>query len=88
LSRVGVMTVLGDATDAIMLRLLPAATSALALTYRVFEVSNSIKLDSAFTEAARDGLQGLFISQNPYFITRRVEGGKPGRNTCRAGRQV
>jgi putative ABC transport system substrate-binding protein len=38
----------------------------------VFEVSNSIKRDSAFTEAARDGLQGLFISQNPYFITRRV----------------
>ena len=63
----------GDATDAIMLRLLPAATSALGLTYRVFEVGSSTKLDSAFTEAASDGLQGLFISQNPYFFSRRVE---------------
>ena len=73
LSRVGVMIASGDATDAIMLRLLPAATSALGLTYRVFEVGSSTKLDSAFTEAARDGLQGLFISQNPYFFSRRVE---------------
>ena len=45
----------------------------LGLTYRVFEVGSSTKLDSAFTEAARDGLQGLFISQNPYFFSRRVE---------------
>ena len=73
LSRVGVMIASGDATDAIMLRLLPAATSALGLTYRVFEVGSSTKLDSAFTEAASDGLQGLFISQNPYFFSRRVE---------------
>jgi putative ABC transport system substrate-binding protein len=63
----------GDATDAIMLPLLPAATSALGLSYRVFEVGHSTKLDSAFTEAARDGLQGLFINQNPYFFSRRVE---------------
>jgi putative ABC transport system substrate-binding protein len=73
LSRVGVMTAPGDSTDAIMLRLLPASTSALGLTYRVFEIGNSTKLDNVFTEAARDGLQGLFISQNPYFFTRRVE---------------
>ena len=73
LSRVGVMIASGDATDAIMLPVLPAATSALGLTYRVFEVGESTKLDSAFMEAVRDGLQGLFINQNPYFFSRRVE---------------
>lgn len=41
LSRMGVVIVSGDLTDAIILQLLPTATRALGLTYEVFEVSTS-----------------------------------------------
>lgn len=72
-SRIGVIIAADDATEANVLRQLSAATSSLGLTYRTFEVGTSADLESAFEEAARDGLQGLFVSQNPFFFSRRVE---------------
>jgi putative ABC transport system substrate-binding protein len=72
-SRIGVMIAADDATEANVLRQLSSATGSLGLTYRTFEVGTSADLESAFAEAARDGLQALFISQNPFFFSRRVE---------------
>jgi putative ABC transport system substrate-binding protein len=73
LSRIGVMISSGDPSDEIVLRLLPAATRALGVTTKVFDVRTDAELEAAFAQAARDGLQGLFISQNPFFLARRAE---------------
>jgi len=73
LSRMGILVYRGDATDAVVLRLLPAAARALGVTTKVFEVRTPTELDAAFAQAARDGMQGLFINQTPFFLTRRVE---------------
>jgi ABC-type uncharacterized transport system substrate-binding protein len=72
-SRLGVVIASDDPTDAIILKLLPATTRALGVTYEVFEVGTPTELEAAFLQASRDGLQGLFISQNPFFSARRVE---------------
>ena len=73
LSRMGVMVASGDPSDEIVLRLLPAATHALGVTTKVFDVRTDAELETAFAQAARDGLQGLFINQNPFFLFRRTE---------------
>jgi putative ABC transport system substrate-binding protein len=43
------------------------------VTAKVFKVRTDVELDAAFAQAARDGLQGLFINQSPFFFTRRTE---------------
>lgn len=73
LSRMGIVIVSDDPTDLGLLKDLPAITHALGVTYKVFEVGTPAELDTAFVEASRDGLQGLFISQNPFFSARRIE---------------
>jgi putative ABC transport system substrate-binding protein len=73
MSRMGVMVSSGDPSDEIVLRLLPAATRALGVTYKVFDVRTDAELEAAFAQAAHDGLQGLFINQNPFFLARRGE---------------
>jgi putative ABC transport system substrate-binding protein len=73
LSRIGVMAASGDRSDEIALTFLPAATRALGVTAKVFKVRTDAELDAAFAQAARDGLQGLFINQSPFFFTRRAE---------------
>jgi putative ABC transport system substrate-binding protein len=72
LSQMGVMTAPGDPTDAVVLRVLPAAARALGVTTKVFEVRETSQLDAAFARASRDGTQGLFI-QSPFFLSRRDE---------------
>ena len=80
-SRIGVMIAADDATETNVLRQLSAATSSLGLTYKTFEVGTSADLESAFAEAVRDGLQGLFISQNPLFFSpRKSRHSQPGPN--------
>ena len=73
LSRIGVMVASGDPSDEIVLRLLPEATRALGVTYKVFDVRTDAGLDAAFAQAAGDSLQGLFINQNPFFFARRAK---------------
>ena len=68
LSRMGVIVASGDQSDAIVQRLLPAATRALGMAYKVFEVRTNAELDAAFAQAASDNLQGLFVSQNPFLL--------------------
>ena len=73
LSRVGVLASSGDPSDAISLSLLPAATRALGVDYKVFDVSSTSELGSAFTRAKREGMQGMFVTQNPFMFSRRAE---------------
>jgi putative ABC transport system substrate-binding protein len=73
LSRIGVMVAADDATEAAILRQLPTTTRSLGLTYRTFEVGSSSDLETAFQEAKQGGMQALFVSQNPFFFTRRLE---------------
>ena len=73
LSRVGVMVSSGDPSDAITLRLLPKATSALGVTYKVFDVATTSELEAAFDQAAGEGMQAVFIEQNPFMFSRRTE---------------
>ena len=73
LSRMGVLVSSGDASDEIVLRLLPAAARALSVTTKVFDVRTTAELDAAFAQAARDSLQGLFINQTPFLFSRRAE---------------
>jgi ABC-type uncharacterized transport system substrate-binding protein len=72
MSRIGVMVAAGDPTNEIVLKLLPAVTRALGVTYKVFE-SRTTELDVAFADATSDGMQGLFVNQSPFFLTNRAE---------------
>jgi putative ABC transport system substrate-binding protein len=73
MSRMGVMVSSSDPTDEIVLKLLPAATRALGVTTKVFDVRTNADLDAAFAMAAGDGLHGLFVNQNPFFFARRAK---------------
>jgi putative ABC transport system substrate-binding protein len=73
LSRMGILVDPRDPADAIVLRFLPAAARALGVTYQVFEVRTPDDLDAAFAQAARDGIQGLFINQTPFFLSNRAK---------------
>ena len=73
LSQIGVLAASGDRSDEIALKLLPAVASALGVTAKVFNVRTDAELDAAFAQAARDGLQGFFINQSPFFFSRRAE---------------
>jgi putative tryptophan/tyrosine transport system substrate-binding protein len=73
ISRVGVMVNPDDAGDASPLAALPAAARALGLTVRVLEVRTAVEFEPAFAAAAREGLEGLHVSQVPLFNSRRAE---------------
>lgn len=73
MSRMGVMVASGDPTDEVVLKLLPAATRALGVTYKIFESRTPADLENAFEQAANDGMQALFINQSPFFLSRRAE---------------
>ena len=73
LSRIGVMISSGDPSDEIVLRLLPAATRALGVTYKLFDVRTTAELEAAFAQAASEGMQAVFINQNPFMFSRRAE---------------
>jgi putative ABC transport system substrate-binding protein len=73
ISRVGVMVNPDDAGDARPLDALPAAARALGLTVRVLEVRTAAEFEPAFAAAAREGLEGLHVSQVPLFNSRRAE---------------
>jgi putative tryptophan/tyrosine transport system substrate-binding protein len=73
ISRVGVMVNPDDAGDAKPLDALPAAARALGLTVRVLEVRTAAEFEPAFAAAAREGLEGLHVSQVPLFNSRRAE---------------
>ena len=73
MSQMGVMISSADPSDEITLRLLPAATRTLSVTYKIFDVRTPADLDTAFAQAASDGMQGLFVNQSPFFLGRRTE---------------
>jgi putative ABC transport system substrate-binding protein len=62
-----------DASDAPLLRLLPAAAHALGLTLRFIEVREVSEFDGAFAGAARDGTQALLVGSSPFFLAHRSE---------------
>ena len=63
LSRMGVIASSRDPSDAIALNLLPTATRALGVDYRVFDVSATAELEVVFARAKREGMQGMFATQ-------------------------
>jgi putative ABC transport system substrate-binding protein len=71
-SRLAVFVDPADASDVSTVKAVPAAARALRLDLRVIEV-RSADLDAAFAAAAREGAQGLYVSQNPFFFGRRAE---------------
>ena len=73
LSRIAVMIASGDTASETTLKLLPTATHALGVTYKVFEIQTSAEIDGAFALASRDGLQGMFIDQSPLFLAHKGE---------------
>jgi putative ABC transport system substrate-binding protein len=73
LSRLGVMLAADDPSGEIVLKLLPAIARALDVTYQVSQLRTNAELEAAFAQSARDGLQGLFVDQSPFFLTRRAE---------------
>ena len=59
--------------DKVVRNLLTTPARALGLTINVIEVRNEVEIEAAFTAAAREGAQALFVSQSPFFNTHRVE---------------
>jgi putative ABC transport system substrate-binding protein len=55
------------------LKVLPSATHGLGLEARVYEVRSGDELEAAFSAAARDGMQALYVPEAPLFLTRRTE---------------
>jgi putative tryptophan/tyrosine transport system substrate-binding protein len=71
--QVGVLVSAQDQLTHVLSALLPAATRALGLTYKVYSVRNDVEVDTAITQAKRDGMNGLFVDQSPFFLSRRTE---------------
>jgi putative tryptophan/tyrosine transport system substrate-binding protein len=73
LSRVGIILNPDDAGDAAKLKTFPSAARALSVTISVLEVRSPADLDNAFAVALNEGLHGLYVSESPWFNSRRVE---------------
>jgi putative ABC transport system substrate-binding protein len=73
LSRMGVLVAPGDPTNTVVLKRLPAAAGALGISYKVFAVQSATELGAAVSQAAREGMQGLFVVQSPLFTSHRAE---------------
>jgi len=52
---------------------LPSVARGLGLDPRVIGVRSAAELEGALTTAARDGIQALYVSQNPVFMLHRAE---------------
>jgi putative tryptophan/tyrosine transport system substrate-binding protein len=72
-SRLAVFVDPADASDVSTVKAVPAAARALRLDLRVIEVRSASDFEAAFAAAAREGAQGLYVSQNPFFFARRAE---------------
>jgi ABC-type uncharacterized transport system substrate-binding protein len=72
-SRVAAMVNPGDASDTPLLRLLPATAHALGLELLVIEARAASELPVAFANVAPNGVQALFISSGPLFLSHRGE---------------
>jgi putative ABC transport system substrate-binding protein len=71
--RVGAFLNPGDATDAPAFRLLPAAAHALGVDLHILEVRDATGFKAAFTTAVDAGVQALYVSQSPLFMSNRKE---------------
>jgi ABC-type uncharacterized transport system substrate-binding protein len=71
--RLGALVNPGDPQDSRMVDFMPVAGRNLGLTLRIYEARTSADLDAAFAASATDGMQALFISQSPLFMTHRAE---------------
>jgi putative ABC transport system substrate-binding protein len=72
-TRVSVFVNPGEVTDKVVRNLMTIPARALGLTINVIEVRDAGEIEAAFTAAAREGAQALFVSQSPFFNTHRVE---------------
>jgi putative tryptophan/tyrosine transport system substrate-binding protein len=72
-SRLAVFVDPADASDVSTVKAVPAAARALRLDLRVIQVRSASDFEAAFAAAAREGAQGLYVSQNPFFFARRAE---------------
>jgi putative tryptophan/tyrosine transport system substrate-binding protein len=70
-ARIGMLYNPDDPTDAIMVPRLPAVARALGLAVDMFEIRDVTTLDAILAQVARAGVQALFISQGPTFMSRR-----------------
>ena len=73
LSRIAIMIAAGDAAGETTKKVLPATARALDVTYKVFQLAATAEFDAVFAQVAREGWQGLFIDQSPFFLARRRE---------------
>jgi putative tryptophan/tyrosine transport system substrate-binding protein len=73
MSRLGVLVDPNDPSDVTTLKVLPAVARGLGLELRVIEVRSAADFETAFATATREGAQGLYVSQNPFFFARRAE---------------
>jgi putative ABC transport system substrate-binding protein len=72
-TRISVFVNPAEVTDKVVTSLSAIAARALGLTVNVIEVRAAAGIEAAFTAAAREGAQALFVSQSPFFNTHRVE---------------
>lgn len=68
LSRVGVVANPDDPIDSLTVAQLPAAAQALGMALNVFEVRDVTRLDLAFAQIARAGVQALVVGPGPTFF--------------------
>jgi putative ABC transport system substrate-binding protein len=73
LSQMGVIASSADPADEAALQRMPAATGSLGVTYKVFDVRTPAAIEAAFAQAKNDGMQALFINQNPFLFTHRAQ---------------
>jgi len=67
IARVGIMANPDSVGDAAELKLAPTVAARMGLQYRLFEVRAEADLEPVFAAAARDGVQGLYVSWTPVF---------------------
>jgi len=72
ISRVGIIGNPESPGDAAEWAIVPSAAERLGLKYQLFEVRSLDALDTAFAAAARDDMQGLYVSWSPVFNANRA----------------
>lgn len=73
LARLGVVVAAGDPSEDISLKLLTAAAQALGVACHTYNVRNTEELEKAFGLALAEGTQAMFVNQNSFFFSRRLE---------------
>ena len=73
IARVGAILNPDEPNDAAVVPRLPSAAKALGMTINIFEVRDVTKLDAVSAQVARAGLQALFVSQSPFFLSARTQ---------------